>query len=133
MLSIARIVLLLGTLAATSYAQSNTTNVTTLPTKVTLNLTAHEGVFYTSIVRVVPGQVLEVLLDENPTTGYQWQTVSEEFTQTSIGKVLRYRNESYTPRTDEEVQLAGMGGTLAIEYDVIASGGGNLILYNARP
>ena len=132
MLSISRALLLLATLVATSEAQSNTTNVT-LPTKVTLNLTAHEGVFYTSIVRVVPGQVLEVLLDDNPTTGYQWQTVSEEFTQTSIGKVLRYRNESYTPRTAEEVQLAGMGGTLAIEYDVIASGGGNLILYNARP
>ena len=26
-----------------------------------------------------------------------------------------------------------MGGTLAIEYDVIASGAGNLVFYNARP
>ena len=90
--------MLLITLAAPSLAQTNTTNVT-LPTRVVLNLTEHEGVFYTSIVRVVPGQVLEVLLDSNPTTGYQWQTVPEEFTQTSISKILRYRNESYTPRT----------------------------------
>ena len=82
---------------------------------------------------MVPGQVLEVLLDENPTTGYQWQTVTDEFTKTSISKILRYKNESYTPRTEEQVQQDGMGGTLAIEYDVIASGAGNLIFYNARP
>ena len=124
--------MLLITLATPSLAQTNTTNVT-LPTRVVLNLTEHEGVFYTSIVRVVPGQVLEVLLDENPTTGYQWQTVPEEFTQTSISKILRYRNESYTPRTEEQVQQDGMGGTLAIEYDVIDSGAGNLVFYNARP
>ncbi len=82
--------MLLTTLAAPSLGQSNTTNATVpLDTKVVVNLTQHEGVFYTSIVRVVPGQVLEVLLDENPTTGYQWQTVSEEFTQSSINKILR--------------------------------------------
>ena len=80
MLSITRNLLLLITLAAPSLAQTNTTNVTSLLSKVVLNLTEHEGVFYTSIVRVVPGQVLEVLLDSNPTTGYQWQTVPEEFT-----------------------------------------------------
>ena len=64
--------MLLITLVMPSFAMSNTTASTSylLPTKVVLNLTEHEGVFYTSVVRVVPGQVLEVLLDENPTTGY---------------------------------------------------------------
>ena len=73
-----------------------------------------------------------VKLDENPTTGYIWQSIPEDFSSSSIGKVLKFRNESFISRSPEEIEKNGVGGTKVLEYHVTGSGAGNLILYNAR-
>jgi len=76
-------------------------------------------------VRVTPGQMLEVVLDANPSTGYTWTIVSApEFLQAEGEPGFRSEAAS---------DIVGAGGKQTLEFSVTASGDGALELSYVRP
>ncbi|MDP2299261.1 MAG: protease inhibitor I42 family protein [Coriobacteriia bacterium] len=76
-------------------------------------------------VRVGVGQVLEVALPSNPTTGYSWQVVEVPGFLTQAGE------PAFEPREGDDV--VGAGGTEILRFEVTGAGSGVLLLEYRRP
>jgi inhibitor of cysteine peptidase len=76
-------------------------------------------------VRVGIGQVVEVALPSNPSTGYSWQVVEvpEFLVQTGPAGF----------ESEAEPDVVGAGGTELLRFEVSASGSGALRLEYRRP
>ncbi len=76
-------------------------------------------------VRVGVGQVLEVALPSNPTTGYSWQVAEVPAFLTQSGEPV------FEAREDDDV--VGAGGTEILRFEVTGAGVGVLLLEYRRP
>lgn len=74
-------------------------------------------------VTMAAGDVLQVMLSENPTTGYLWAIVTND------EAVLRLSDE---PAYEVESDAIGAGGTKTFLFDAVGSGTSVLRLVNAR-
>ena len=63
-------------------------------------------------VRVAIGEIVEVVLDENPTTGFRWEVAHQPST-------LELKGSEYVP--DEPLRI-GSGGRTTIRFLVVRSG-----------
>jgi predicted secreted protein len=80
------------------------------PTPATMRLTeADDG----SSASLNVSDLLEIALDGNPTTGYQWEVGSGN------GDVLQQRGE---PMFVAESDAVGSGGTVTLTFDAVAAG-----------
>lgn len=75
-------------------------------------------------VTMAAGDVLQVMLSENPTTGYLWAIVTND------EAVLRLSDE---PAYEVESDAIGAGGTKTFLFDAVGPGTSVLRLVNARP
>lgn len=76
-------------------------------------------------VRVGVGQVLELELKSNPTTGYSWQLVEVPEFLVSEGPAV------FT--SGAEADVVGAGGTEILRFEVTGEGNGVLLLEYRRP
>ena len=74
-------------------------------------------------VTMATGDVLQVMLSENPTTGYLWAIVTND------EAVLRLSDE---PAYEVESDAIGAGGTKTFLFDAVGPGTSVLRLVNAR-
>ena len=74
-------------------------------------------------IRLKPKEKLDVDLDENPTTGYSWQTVS-------IPSLLELKDSDYVP---DAPQRCGSGGRKTFHFVVARPGSGTLRMEYRRP
>jgi inhibitor of cysteine peptidase len=74
-------------------------------------------------VNMAVGDVLQIMLSENPTTGYVWSIVTND------ESVLRLSDE---PAYEAESDLIGAGGTRTFLFDAVGPGTSQLSLVNAR-
>jgi inhibitor of cysteine peptidase len=73
------------------------------------------------------GDMIVVALPSNPTTGYQWDVVSE-------GNVLRQSGESeYIPDEPPDSLVDGAGGTAIFRFEATGAGSAELALEYHRP
>jgi inhibitor of cysteine peptidase len=73
------------------------------------------------------GDMIVVALPANPTTGYQWDVVSE-------GNVLRPSGESeYIPDEPPDSLVDGAGGTAIFRFEAAGAGSAELALEYHRP
>lgn len=77
-------------------------------------LAEHSG----STIAAAVGDRVRVRLDENPTTGYRWQSLAQS-------GVLNLVDDEFVPVGDGGI---GAGGTRTLEYEAIAAGRGSLKL-----
>ncbi|MDO8879982.1 MAG: protease inhibitor I42 family protein [Coriobacteriia bacterium] len=76
-------------------------------------------------VRVGVGQVLEVALPSNATTGYSWQVVE-------VPAFLTQSGESVFEAPEDD-DVVGAGGTEMLRFEVTGAGSGVLLLEYRRP
>lgn len=67
---------------------------------------------------------LVVVLDSNPTTGYDWELVSRDKKTLKVALKPRYKSQS---------NLMGAGGKKIFTFKVIGKGKGDLVLKYKRP
>ena len=75
-----------------------------------------------STIAAAVGDRVRIQLDENPTTGYRWQSPAES-------SLLKLVDDDYAPTADGGV---GGGGTRTLVYEALAPGKGSLKLALAR-
>lgn len=77
------------------------------------------------------GETIEILLKENPTTGYIWQILDDELDRAGLKSVLRIKGSQYA-QDENRRGAVGVGGTRRIELVVIGEGKGTLSLAHGR-
>ncbi|MFE5540068.1 protease inhibitor I42 family protein [Streptomyces sp. NPDC056492] len=88
--------------------------------------TAHEtGTDSDRSVTLRLGQSTDVVLDENPSTGYQWQI-------TALPSPLRLKSSTYTPSPNPS-HMVGRGGVHTFRFTAVRRGTGDLKFANRRP
>ena len=96
-----------------------------------IDLTAYDEVEYDKILQIKQGDTFEILLKENPTTGYIWQTFPWDLENAGLAKVLKVRSSKYEP--DPKAKGAvGHGGTRIFQFQVIGEGTGKINFYYGR-
>ncbi len=106
--------------------------VTTLAEVVTLDLTQYPQIRYDQPVILTVGQTLEVLLKENPSTGYIWEVLESELKKNNLYGVISPRVHSY--EQDENRRGAvGVSGVRKFTMAAISTGKGDLKFVHGRP
>ena len=99
---------------------------------ITIDLSAYPKLRYDTPVEVKVGEQFEVILAENPTTGYIWEIFEQELKKGGIDKVVRPRRHRY--ETDENKRGAtGVSGLRIFTLEVIGVGKGDLNFIHGRP
>lgn len=112
--------------ATTADDNGDTSDMITVPGSV-LTLTAEDnGKSYTVNV----GDTITVLLEGNPTTGYEWE--SEPIITGFATLILLDIEPSYTP-AETDSDIAGGGGTFIFGYQAVGAGSGEIELKYWRP
>ena len=75
-----------------------------------------------STVKVSPGDIIQITLSENPTTGYMWETTKQDTSQ------LQLADDNFKTAST----AAGGGGTRIFKFKVLAAGEGNLTMANRQ-
>ena len=77
------------------------------------------------------GDTLEILIKENPTTGFKWEIYEKGVTASGLGGVLKLVNSTYVQDPSNRPAL-GRGGTRTMDFLVAQTGSGNLVLVYRR-
>ena len=78
------------------------------------------------------GETFEVILKENPTTGYIWEIFESELKKGGLLGVVRPRKHRY--EQDENRRGAvGVGGVRIFTFEVVAPGKGDINFIHGRP
>ena len=96
-----------------------------------LDLRTHIAKFYEHPVHIDVGSYFYVVLDENLSTGYHWESIDSNLQHNDIYKVLKYAGTNYV-KCEALPGVTGVGGTRTIRFEVIGSGEGNLELFLSR-
>ena len=83
---------------------------------------------YTDPKKTIPanvGEVFSIILDSNPSTGYQWRLA-----YSSNGKLLKLVNTEYRA---PETELPGKGGHEIWSFKALSAGQGVVVFEYARP
>src|SRR4051794_24145900 len=87
--------------------------------KQTIDLTAYAKQKYETPVTVKVGEMFEVLLKENPSTGYKWIVLDTLLEKSGLTKVLKNSHQSF--KQDENRRGAvGVGGTRSLEFEILS-------------
>lgn len=76
---------------------------------------------------LVPGQVIAITLDANPSTGYGWQVVGE------LPAIFQQMGDAQFKAGAGSVGKVGAGGTQTLRFQVLKAGSAKLILGYLRP
>ena len=96
-----------------------------------IDLQAYDEVVYDKPLQIKQGDSFEIILKENPTTGYFWQTFPWDLEAQGLHKVLKVRSSKYEP--DPKAKGAvGHGGTRVFQFQVLGEGSGKLNFYYGR-
>ena len=100
---------------------------------VTLDLSQHTKLRYEETVTLTKGETLEVLLKENPSTGYIWEIFESDLEKENLKSVIHPIGHSF--ESDENRRGAvGVGGIRKMKFEVIGDyGHGDLKLIHGRP
>ena len=116
-----KVLLTLAALAVTAFAEV-----------VTLDLTQYPQIRYDQPVILTVGQTLEVLLKENPSTGYIWEVLETELKKNNLYGVISPRGHIY--EQDENRRGAvGVSGVRKFTLAVTKTGKGDLTFVHGRP
>ena len=96
-----------------------------------LDLRTHIPKFYEHPVHIDVGSYFYVVLDENLSTGFHWESIDSNLQHNDIYKVLKYAGTNYV-KCEALPGVTGVGGTRTIRFEVIGSGEGNLELFLSR-
>ena len=101
-----KVLLALAALAATAFAEV-----------VTLDLTQYPQIRYDQPILLTVGQTLEVLLKENPSTGYIWEVLETELKKNNLYGVISPRGHSY----EQDENRRGAVGVSGVRKFVLAA------------
>ncbi len=75
-----------------------------------------------------PGETVELILEGNPTTGYQWSVV--RITETALSQDYE---ESYAPGSTGGTPVVGSGGVYKFQFKAVKAGTSTVELAYHRP
>ena len=88
---------------------------------VTIDLAGYAALKYNTVTRVKVGDTFEVILAENPSTGYIWEIFGSELKKGGLDGIVRPRSHRYD--SDENTRGAtGMGGVRIFTLEVVHEG-----------
>ena len=99
---------------------------------VTIDLSAYPKLRYDTPVEVTVGDEFEVILAENPTTGFIWEIFSQELKKGGLDKIVRPRRHRFE-KDNERRGASGVGGVRIFTLEVIGAGKGDLNFIHGRP
>ena len=93
------------------------------------DLTSFEGTHYEEIIRVKKGDVFEIHLAVNPSTGYTWHINPKELAKRKLGEMIKLIGTESTLHDEK----AGAPGVQKMVFEVTDTGVGSINLFHARP
>ena len=87
---------------------------------------------WSSPVALRVGEKIQVILKENPTTGYRWMIFDTLLERFGLIDVVRQSNSSYQS-DDNPRGMMGVGGVRTLEFEAIGVGKGDLYMIYVRP
>ena len=100
--------------------------------KETIDLINYPKQKYELPVQVRVGDTFEVLLRENPSTGFRWTIIDSLLEESNLQNILRQKGSTF--KADENRRGAvGIGGIRSVEFEILAPGEGDLYITLARP
>ena len=98
----------------------------------TVDLQSYSERKWSSPVTLRVGEKLQVILKENPTTGYRWMIFDTLLERFGLIDVVRQSNSLYQS-DDNPRGMMGVGGVRTLEFEAIGVGKGDLYMIYARP
>ena len=98
---------------------------------VTIDLTSFPDKVYDETVTLNVGDSFEVMLRENPTTGYIWQVLDDDLTSEGLINAIKVESANYVQDQNRRGAV-GVGGIRTFQFKVIGASQGNLNLYHGR-
>ena len=124
--------IVVGFLASLATCQNATSMLTTTTNLVSLDFSGSNITSYGTEIPLTYGQVFQVVLDENPTTGLIWNVSLSDLAAHNLTNVLTIKNSSFV---SDNASVAGAGGKRTLQFNVVPMNHlhSNLTLYNAMP
>ena len=124
--------IVVGFLATLATCQNATSMLTTTTNLVSLDFSGSNITSYGTEIPLTYGQVFQVVLDENPTTGLIWNVSLSDLAAHNLTNVLTIKNSSFV---SDNASVAGAGGKRTLQFNVVPMNHlhSNLTLYNAMP
>ena len=99
---------------------------------VTIDLSTYSPLRYNTVTRIKVGDTFEVILAENPTTGYLWEIFVSELKKGGLYGIIHPRGHTYQA---DETNIGVSGGSGVRKYSFVAlkEGEGDLNFIYGRP
>ena len=124
--------IVVGFLATLATCQNSTSMLTNTTDLVSLNFSGSNITSYGTEIPLTYGQVFQVVLDENPTTGLIWNVSLSDLAANNLTNVITIKNSSFV---SNNASVAGASGKRTLQFNVLPMNHlhSNLTLFNAKP
>ncbi len=87
---------------------------------------------WAEVIKVEVGETLEVMLRENPSTGFRWLILDQLLKKNNMQEIVHESNASFK-RDENRRGAVGVGGVRTLRLEFLKEGSGEIELFHARP